>query len=445
MRIGVFGHVGNQNLGDEALIAAVIANVRRRYPDVELRGFTGHPRDTEQRHRIPAFPIRRTNGRSALAARPQLADSRARRRWAPAGAWAALRARLSRVPALHVLARAARRVGRGALAVLELRFLATSYGNLRGTDLLLIAGSGQLNDYWGGPWGFPFTLLKWSVLARLSGTKVAFLSVGAGPLQTRLGRFFIKQTLRLAHYRSYRDDDARRCITELGIPGEHPVVPDLVFSLRVADVPRAGVAMRPLTVGINPMPFFDDAYWPESDRRVYDDYLRTLASFVDWLVGTGYGVRFFPTQLAVDPGVIDQVRALMRQPGTATGSERVVADRITSLDQLIAVIDSLDVVVATRYHATLFGLIRHKPVLSIAYQRKSVELMAQLGQAQYAIEIDHLTPQALRERFLALERHSAKFTDTLRARLPAIRAVLEHQYDHAFALLPGSPTPRGAP
>src|SRR3989454_8667900 len=73
-----------------------------------------------------------------------------------------LRARLRRVPVLPGLVRAARRLGNAARAVaLELRFLVQSYRRLRGTDLLLVAGSQQLNDYWGGPWAFPFTLFKW--------------------------------------------------------------------------------------------------------------------------------------------------------------------------------------------------------------------------------------------------------------------------------------------
>jgi len=89
----------------------------------------------------------------------------------------------------------------------ELGFLVRAYLNLRGTDLLLVAGSGQLNDYWEGPWGIPFTLFKWALLAHATGTKLALLSLGAGPLRTRVGKFFVNQTVRLADYRSYRDDD----------------------------------------------------------------------------------------------------------------------------------------------------------------------------------------------------------------------------------------------
>ncbi len=421
MRIGVFGHVGNQNLGDEALIAAVVENVRRRYPEVELRAFTTRPQDTEQRHGIAAFPIRRMNGGPVTrAARSE-----------SLGVGRDLRARLRRVPVLPGLVRAARRLGNAARAVaLELRFLVQSYRRLRGTDLLLVAGSQQLNDYWGGPWAFPFTLFKWSLLARASGTRVAFLSVGAGPLDTPLGKFFVRQALRLAGYRSFRDDDARTCVLGLGVSGDHPVVPDLAFSMSV------DLALRPVPrgerriVGINPMPVFDDTYYPEHDPQVYGQYVSTLAGFADWLVERGYDLRLFATQLLVDHEVIDDVQRRMKHRGP-----RIVAGRIHSFDELVSVIDGLDLVVATRYHGTVFSLIRRKPVLSIAYHRKSIDLMTQLGLGEYAIDIARLTLAALQQRFVALEAQRARFTELLDRGLPVVRAQLDSQYERALSLL----------
>jgi len=418
VRIGVFGHVGNQNLGDEALIAAVVENVRRRFPEVELRAFTTRPQDTEQRHGIAAFPIRRMNGGPVTrAARSE-----------SLGVGGDLRARLRRVPLLPGLVRAARRLGNAARAVaLELRFLVQSYRRLRGTDLLLVAGSQQLNDYWGGPWAFPFTLFKWSLLARASGTRVAFLSVGAGPLETPLGKFFVRQALRLAGYRSFRDDDARRCIMRLGVVGELAVVPDLAFSLTVDAPHRSVPRTERRIVGINPMPVFDDTYYPEHDPRVYGHYVRTLAAFADWLVERGYDVRFFATQLLVDHQVIDDVRHVMKHDGTQAS--------VRSFDDLVAVIDGLDLVVATRYHGTLFSLMRRKPVLSIAYHRKSIELMAQMGLAEYAVDIELVTLERLQDRFLALTAQAACVTEALGRRVPAVRAALDTQYARAFGLL----------
>jgi len=37
--IGILGHYGNKNLGDEAIIEAMIANIKKRSPDVVYPAF----------------------------------------------------------------------------------------------------------------------------------------------------------------------------------------------------------------------------------------------------------------------------------------------------------------------------------------------------------------------------------------------------------------------
>src|SRR5882762_5728570 len=61
-RIGILGHIGTKNLGDEAIMAAVIQEIRERYPAAEIIGITFDPVDTRERHSIPSFPLRRGGG-----------------------------------------------------------------------------------------------------------------------------------------------------------------------------------------------------------------------------------------------------------------------------------------------------------------------------------------------------------------------------------------------
>ena len=54
--------------------------------------------------------------------------------------------------------------------------------------MLIVPGTGLLNDTWGlFSWG-PYNLFKWSFAARLRGCRLLFLSVGVGPIYTGLGR-----------------------------------------------------------------------------------------------------------------------------------------------------------------------------------------------------------------------------------------------------------------
>ena len=58
MRIGVFGHYGNQNLGDEAITTATIQHIKQHIPNADIVGFSVKPDDTSKRHNIVSYPIR---------------------------------------------------------------------------------------------------------------------------------------------------------------------------------------------------------------------------------------------------------------------------------------------------------------------------------------------------------------------------------------------------
>ena len=55
------------------------------------------------------------------------------------------------------------------------------------------------------PAGWPYAIFLLSAAGKVFGTKVAFVSVGAGTVNQRMTRFLFNSAARLAYYRSYRD------------------------------------------------------------------------------------------------------------------------------------------------------------------------------------------------------------------------------------------------
>ncbi len=430
-RVGIFGHVGVGNLGDEAIIAAVIDNVKRRYPTAEVYGFSINPHDTQRRHSIPAFPIRRmaaplhgflhrseTNGDPPRSQKQQSLCGRI-----------ALRVKAN--PLVYTVLKSLKEGVRSFWECLqEVLFLVRSFHRLKGLDLLIIAGSNQLLDNFGGPWGFPYTLLKWSLLVRARGARLVFLSIGAGPIRSALSRVFIKWALGLGHYRSYRDEGSKRLLEEIRLVRQDRVSPDLVFSLRTPDVPVHSSRSRPSRiVGINPMPWCDPRYWPEPREDLYGRYIETLASFATWLLHKGYAVLFFPTQLRADPPVIRDVVRLVESQGILNAPERIINQPVMTFDDLLSTIALTDMVVATRFHGILISCMMHKPVLGIAYQKKSRELLTGLGQSEYVCDITNVDLESLQERFVSLEAHEEKIRYGLREKVVEYRELLDRQYD----------------
>ena len=450
-RVGIMGHVGNENLGDESIIAAVIQNTRARWPDAEIYGLTITPVDTQRRHGIPSFPIRRgavpmlpasssadfavtqettaTEATSGSAVVPQAPNS---------SLLQGVKEFVKTIPILSSLMR-------GAMVALkiiptigkEFGFLRESRQRIEGLDLLIIAGSHQLNDFVGGPWAFPYTVLKWTLLARNTGAKVVFLSLGAGPIETWLGRRFLRYALQQACYRSYRDVTSKRWVDTLHGFDADQIVPDLAFSLRSSiRSKQSDRSDRLPVVGINLLPFYGD-YWFDSDAAKYQSYVAKLARFADGLVERGSEVRFIPTQLKVDPEVATHVINQMKTKGEAEYDQLIVKPTFQSLDDLLSALAELDIVVATRYHGILLSLALQKPVLAIAYHDKSRDLMKWLGQGDYVIEGESFRVDELTDRFIALEEHSASISSSLREQMPKFKSAVKAQYDTVFNLIDG--------
>jgi polysaccharide pyruvyl transferase WcaK-like protein len=188
-------------------------------------------------------------------------------------------------------------------------------------------------------------------------------------------------------------------------------------------------------VGINPLPFFDGSYWHNSNPSAYEAYVQTLARFAEWLIERGHTVVFFPTQLRVDPGVIRDIRLSMKSNGSAAREWQLIESQVRSFDDLVTQISSVDVVTATRYHGILISFLLHKPVLGLAYHSKSRDLMALMGQAEYALDVDSCNVDALKERFQSLESSRGEIAQDISRRLPSVQEAVAIQYDEVFRLL----------
>src|SRR6185295_16403227 len=150
--VAILGHVGKHNMGDEAIIQALIAGIRRTVAPVNIIAFTMNPADTAERHGVTTHPIRPNAGPVESAAPPQAEVSRA-------GRW---RRQLRRIAPVRWTVIAVRAVLQALQAVvIECRFDMASYRRLRGADLVIIAGSAQVADFFGGPVGYPWALLRW--------------------------------------------------------------------------------------------------------------------------------------------------------------------------------------------------------------------------------------------------------------------------------------------
>jgi polysaccharide pyruvyl transferase WcaK-like protein len=436
--IGVLGHYGNSNLGDEAIIRSVIDEIRRRLPDAVVYGISNNPADTATRYNLPSISVRTGELREpAASAVPSVTTAAGPRRGAERPAVGADAPRSALRALRHLVGEVIRT---GAAIAIEAGRWWRCYSRLRRLDLLLVTGSNQMVDNFGGAWGFPYVNLRWSLLARLAGCPVAWVSVGAGPLDASLSQRFVRMSLRLAAYVSVRDEGSRKLLTDIGVERSCRLFPDLAHGLQLdrgtAPVPPATrpSGRRPL-VGINPMPVYDERYWPDRSPEKYGRYVGELAALAAGLIDAGYGVFLFGTH-PKDELVANDVLAEM----AAKHGHRLAAGEVVRtsrrIEELLEVIESADVIVATRFHGTLLSLLSERPVLAICYYRKTRELMLEFDQGEdFAVAFDEFTAADALPRVRLLVDRAEELVSAMRLRTKECRAALADQYDLVLQLL----------
>jgi polysaccharide pyruvyl transferase WcaK-like protein len=397
-RVALLTPYTGSNLGDAAIQDAMIANLRRRLAGAQFSGISLNCENFLERHGSGAFPLCVTNrpfyGMSGTSTgdRPQDADARA----AQPGL-GRLRAGFLRIaPGLRTPLKAVQacvaRVRR------ELRHSMEGYRFLRTQDLVIVSGGGQLDEEWGGPWGHPWALFKWGVLARLARVPYAIASVGGCKVTSTLSRKFLSAALRMAPYRSYRDTHSREIAASLlGRAAGDAVVPDLAFSLPSSELPQpAGIrsiSQGRTVVAISPISFAKPGSWPHQDRAVYDRYLEQMALVISQLLARGYFLVMVWSSLGADKGVVSELLGHLDAESQKRLASQVYIPAIATWKDLIALFLDVDFLVASRLHSTILGFAAQIPTVAISFDPKVDWVMEDVGQTDYLLQIRDFTAE----------------------------------------------------
>lgn len=414
-----------RNLGDGAIQSTFIQLLRERRPDVEIVGLTEDPVRTAEIHGIRCFPLHA----SARAAAEQS-------RREPSGPAPVANEQASQPkprPRASVLARALLAPMRLAGSLRWMGRRAQEWWDtwrlLKGIDLLVVAGGGQLDEEWGGAWSHPYTIWRWTLCARLRGRPVAFASVGLGVMRSRLGTFFIRQALARSEYRSYRDPGTRALLSAFDFASEDPIVPDIALGLPLAEGSRPSRKTR-RAVGIVPMIFAHAELWPTPNGTVYARYIDELRRVVLGLLNTGCDVDLFVTNRSDTTALKDLLTGVTSEHA---GTWRVVES--SSLTQLLTAIEDCRVVIASRLHAIVLAQRLATPMIAISFDRKVEEQMRLAGLSDFCLDIRSFEHGDLLQRFNALDPRAAHVEAQLDSFVADAQRSLSGQFTRLAALL----------
>lgn len=441
-RIALLTPYDGGNLGDAAIQDAMIENIRRRVPGVRLSGITLSCENFLKRHGEEAFPLCRTDRpfyRMIRNVSGQLQNQEQSSVQATTHEPAHIRVArklLRRVPFLKAGLKTC------WTGIEELRHWGGGYRFLRAQDLVIVSGGGQLDEEFGGPWGHPYALFKWAMLARIARVPYAVASVGVCKVRSMTARLLVSVALGLARYRSYRDKNSRDLAANLlRRAATDPVVPDLAFGLSVSEL-RQSVSVRLLAadravIAISPIAFNKPPYWPQADRGLYSRYLEQLTKAVSVLLERGYFLVMVSSSRGDDESVIPDILERLGGDSKKKVEQQIYVPRIATWRDFANAVREADLLIASRLHSTILGLIAHRPTVAISFDPKVDWVMKDLDQTEYLLRIHDFVAEDVVKAVVRAQPSRAEVTEKLTVYQSRNMTALEEQYDLLAGLARG--------
>ena len=401
-RIGLFGLLGQGNLGNDGSLEAVLGYLRAEHPGAVLDSMCSGPELIATRYGIPAVHLH----------------------------WQYPESRRASGPASFL-----RRCADLGLGVGIDTFRTASW--VRRHDAVIVPGMGVLEvTVPMRPWQTPYSMFLLSVSGRLFRTKVAYVSVGTNVIHEPVMRWLMTTAARLAHYRSFRDTVSRDAMRKMGLDTSGDAIyPDVVFALPVPGSERDPTGV----VGVGIMDYSGTNEDRQKGDEIRSSYIDKITRFVLWLLDNGRSVRVFTSDTADEP-VISLVLADVRAQRPGLDPARVITESAPSLEELMRQTADLDIVVASRFHNVLYAMKMGKPTLSLGYAAKHEDLMADMGMSRYSQPLKSLDVDRLIERFCEMEGQSARIRLTLAERNTVQTELVSRQFTELSAVL-GRPDP----
>lgn len=386
MRVGFFGLFGVGNFGNDGSLKAVIELVRRARPDAKLVCYCGEPEKVGATFGLETRTIKpRTFGVPGRFFRLLL-----------------------------------------AAAVSGLNFSRAVF-HTRRVDVMIVPGTGILDDFGCRPHEMPLDIFTWCLAARLTRTPVWFVSIGAGPITNPISRWLMVSAAKLADYRSYRDAVSKEFLSKHGVDTRRdPIFPDIAFDLpRPAPNPTDALA-APRVVGVGVMDYWGWKRSLQSDR-IRETYEDGLARFCQSLLEEGWHIRLIQGDDADRRAIQRLIPALKACLSDGTLSENVHAEQSNNLADVMRQMADCDAIVATRYHNVVCALMMGKPILSLSYAEKNAALLRDAGLGPYADHVEQFDVALLKERFEKLLSERATLSQSISEFNATTRERLQHQ------------------
>lgn len=332
--IGIVGNYGNDNQGDESVLEGIITQLENAFP-IERKDiivFTNNLEQTKERYKTDVAPLfinRKTD---------------------------------------------------------PMKFIATIMHHrkiLPSLDLLIIGGGGILMDLYKNN---PFVYGMYGLLVRMTKVPAVIFGAGVGPINTFIGKKFIKMTVTSTKAIMVRDQESKEVLHSIGVKQPVEVIMDPAFYLPFSKKQQKNE--RPKKIGVTAITYFHKRYWPTHDETKYNAYIQGMAKNLDHILDNEpeAEIEFFSTKHPSDTMTTKDIHNLMRHKNRA-----IVHDRLLTHREIINLSAKMDIVIGTRLHSLIMSIVSKTPIIGVGYHDKVIDVMAEIGCKENTLTIEQVS------------------------------------------------------
>lgn len=330
MKIFIVGNYGLKNLGDELILASIIYNLRKKFKNCLITVLSFDPQETTSQYKVNSI-----------------------------------------------------------LNKNDLKSLINMYKEIHKSDMVLCGGGGLLMVIKSIRPVLYYFISIW--IAKIFLKPIFFYGVGAGPINTKLGRFIVKTTCNLVNVISVRDKESKNLLLSLGIkkPINITLDPTIFFSEFFNISSKKGVKLRKPIIGISIVPWGDKRY-PYTriggNTFEFNRYKKNISQLIMYIVNKiDAEIILVPMKYPADTIVIDEIIASLPK----NIRRKTKRPEKHELSELFDIFKDIDLFIGCRLHSVILSTTMNIPTIAIAYHKKVKSYMELLKEEKRVIEIDN--------------------------------------------------------
>jgi polysaccharide pyruvyl transferase CsaB len=289
---------------------------------------------------------------------------------------------------------------------------------IKQSDLFLLGGGGIIKDF-GSSARLLKKWFKNIILARKLGKKTALFAVGVENILYEESIQFLKKTLGKIDIISVRDEISKVKLEELGIKKEINVIADPVLMLGQEEEPPVKQLPGTMTILVCLRHWFKEGFYI-NDEKSYSDALLSLQEALSWFI-TRHNARIIFLPLRTISHDNDTIVNEKVAAGIPDKQKITVHTRVPGIDEFLTLAGQCTFILGMRLHSLILGATTGTPVIGLEYMPKVKGFMQELHQADNSINLETLKAEDIINKGEYIIRHYTEISKKIRHRVMELR------------------------